>query len=112
MAERDGAAVHIEPSRVDGQLAEAGECLGSERLVQFDEVDLVERESGQRERLANGRNRADAELLRFDPCRRIGDEARQRRQARALAIAALVTTTAAAPSLVCDELPAVTLPDT
>ena len=38
------------------------------------------------------------------------DEPRERRQTRVARAAADVTMTAAAPSLVCDELPAVTVP--
>ena len=111
MAERDRAAVDVEPRRIDRQLGEAGEDLRGERLVQLDEVDRVERQAGAREHLADRRHRADAEQLRRDARR-----SRSRRSGRAASGRArrpaspTSRTTAAAPSLVCDELPAVTLP--
>ena len=94
-----------------GSSLQAGEHLRGERLVQLDEIDLVERQAGQLQRLADRRHRADAEALGLDAGRREGDEARRAASGRAPArSAADVTTTAAAPSLVCDELPAVTVP--
>ena len=71
----------------------------------------VERQPGPLQRLLDRRHRPDAEPLRLDARGGVADEARQRRQAELLrADSADVTTTAAAPSLVCDELPAVTVP--
>ena len=68
---------------------------------------------GQLQHLANRRHRADAEAFRLDAGGREGDEAAERRQAAlARERRAEVTMTAAAPSLVCDELPAVTVPAT
>src|SRR5207244_3060519 len=46
MTERDGAAVDIEPTGIDRQLSQACEDLRGERLVQLDEIDLLEREAG------------------------------------------------------------------
>ena len=88
MAERDGAAVDVQPIRIDGQLAQAGEHLRGERFVQLDEIDLVERQPGELQRLADRRHRADAEALRLDAGGRERDEAGQRREpelARAVA---------------------------
>ena len=52
VAERDRAAVHVQPLVVDPELADAGEHLGREGLVQLDEVDVVDVEAGALERLA------------------------------------------------------------
>ena len=54
------------------------EHLRRERLVQLDEVDLIERQSGACQHLAHGGNRSDAEALRRDAGRGVGDKARQR----------------------------------
>ncbi len=96
---------------IEAQLAEDGEHLRGERLVQLDEADVFKRQAGQLQRLRNRRHRADAHDVRRAHRRRKGDEARHRRQAeRRSALRADVTITAAAPSQVCDELPAVTVP--
>ena len=67
-------------SGFDGQLAKDREHLRGERLVQLDEVDLIEREPGLCEHLAHGRDRSDAEALGRDAGSGIRDEARQRRE--------------------------------
>ena len=96
-----------------GSSLQAGKHLRGERLVQLDEIDLIERQPGQLQHLSDRRHRADAEPLGLDARGRVADEAAERREPQlAQALAAEVTTTAAAPSLVCDELPAVTVPAT
>jgi hypothetical protein len=42
MAKRDGAAVHIDFARLDAQFAQHSDCLNGERLVQFDQIDILE----------------------------------------------------------------------
>ena len=84
MAERDGAAVDVEAIRIDRQLAQTGEHLRGERLVQLHEADVVERQPRQLQRLANRRHGTDAEALRLNAGRGEGDEARQRLQAALL----------------------------
>jgi hypothetical protein len=42
MAERDCSAVHIHLLGVEAEVADHGEALRRERLVQLDEVDVVE----------------------------------------------------------------------
>ena len=75
------------------------------------EIDLVERQAGLLQHLADRRHRADAEQLRRRRrrwrSRRSAPAASGRAPSRS---SADVTITAAAPSLVCDELPAVTVP--
>jgi hypothetical protein len=46
VTEGDRAAVHVELLFVDAELADAGEDLGGEGLVQLDQVDLIERQAG------------------------------------------------------------------
>ena len=81
MAERDRAAVHVQPLRIDRQLLQAREHLRRERFVQLDEIDLIERQSRELQHLPDRRDRTDAEQLRLDAGRRERDEPRQRRQA-------------------------------
>ena len=57
MPECDGAAVDVEPIRVDRQLLEAREHLGGEGFVELDEIDLIEREAGDLESLPDRGNR-------------------------------------------------------
>ncbi len=49
VAERDGAAVDVQAIGIDVEFAEAGQDLHGEGLVQFDEIDVLERqaEAGQ-----------------------------------------------------------------
>ena len=77
MAERDRAAVDVQPLRIDRQLLQAREHLRGERLVQLDEIDLIERQAGQLQHLSDRRHRPDAEPLRLDAGGREGDEARR-----------------------------------
>ena len=102
---RNRAAVDVEAIGDRSAAPEAGERLRRECLVQLDDIHLVEREPRELQRLPDRRDRPDAETLRLDARRCERDEPRQRRQAARLREAPFVTTTAAAPSLVCDELP-------
>ena len=80
MAERDRAAVDVQAVGIHRQLFQAGEHLRGERFIQLDEIDLIEREAGQFQRLADRGHRSDAEPLGFDAGGRERDEAAQRRQ--------------------------------
>src|SRR4051794_31322201 len=66
VAEGNAGAVGVEPviERVDLPLAQDGEDLGGERLVEFDEVDLVEGEVGAVEGRRGGADWADAHDFR------------------------------------------------
>ena len=110
MAERDGAAVDVQPFRIDRQLAQARQHLRGERFVQLDQIDLLERQPGGLQRLAYGRHRADAEAFGLDAGGREATNRASGCRPCSRANSADVTITAAAPSLVCDELPAVTVP--
>ena len=62
------------------------------------------------QRLRDRLDRADAHDFRIDAGQRIGAEGRQRLQPKLLARFSAHDETAAAPSLICEELPAVTVP--
>src|SRR6476661_7701226 len=49
--ERDRAAVHVHPGRIEAELADHGEALGGEGLVQLDEIDVVAGDPGPLEQL-------------------------------------------------------------
>ena len=57
MPESDRPAVHVHLRRIDAQLADAGQRLARESLVQLDQVEVADRESGPKQGLAGGRNR-------------------------------------------------------
>src|SRR5262249_22210676 len=66
MAQREGAAVQVHPLRVETQLADDGQALRRERLVQLDEVELARVDPCTLEQLAHGRHRPDAHHTRVD----------------------------------------------
>src|SRR5438132_1634476 len=84
MPECDGASVDVETLGIDRQLAETGEHLRGKRLVQLDEIDLIQRQPRDLQHLSNRWNRADAESLRLDARGRERNEARERLQAALL----------------------------
>src|SRR4029079_15203725 len=51
MAERDRAAVDIDPLRVEAQLTDDREALRRERLVQLDEIDILDADTRPLEQL-------------------------------------------------------------
>src|SRR5205085_10486625 len=78
MTERDRAAVDVHLLRVEAELADHGEALRSERLVQLDEIDLIERDAGALQQLAHGRDRADAHQAWVDAGDGATDEGTER----------------------------------
>src|SRR5579884_1241035 len=81
MAERDSAAVDIDAVEVEAREPDHGERLDGEGFVELNDIDLVQREAGQFERLGDGVDRANAHL--FGLATRGGEahEARQRADA-------------------------------
>ncbi len=69
MAERDGAAIGIDPRIVihQSKLPKTGKPLRGERFVQLDQVDAVERNAGTVEQEPHRRHRFDAHHARLDP---------------------------------------------
>ncbi len=111
MAEGDGAAVHVEAIRIDREFAQARQHLRGKRLVQFDEVDVLEGQAGRASSLRTAGtgpvpNRSGATPAVAYPSQRASGV-----RPSVFARAADISRTAAAPSLVCEELPAVTVPD-
>ena len=110
MAERHRAAIDVQSVLVQRQFAQARQHLRRKSFVELDQVDVVQRQAGQLQNFLNGRDRSDSESFRRHAGGRKAGESRQRLEAMLAANAADVTSTAAAPSLICDELPAVTVP--
>src|SRR6187397_2415432 len=82
MAAGDRAAVRIQP-RIIGRHTDAvapGEHLDSERLVQLEQVDVVDSDSGTGENLVGRGDRAETHEVRLDTCVREGDETHLRRE--------------------------------
>ena len=87
--------------------------LRRERFIQFDHVDLIERQPRDLQRLRNREHRPDAHFFRRASSRGKRHESREWFQTEgASAFSALITTAAAAPSLICELFPAVTTPCT
>ena len=57
MAERDRAAVDVQPIRGDRHVVEHGEHLRRERFVELDEIEVVDAETGALAQLLNRRAR-------------------------------------------------------
>src|SRR5207237_6305384 len=74
---RDRAAVGVQPlvPRVDAEPVAPGEHLHGEGLVQLEQADLVERQSGEPERLASGGNGAQPHHLGLDAREGVRDQA-------------------------------------
>jgi len=64
----DGAAVDVHPRGREFQFPDDGKGLGSERLIQFDQVDLVKGQAGELERLRNRLDRSDSHEIRRHAC--------------------------------------------
>ena len=79
MPQRDRAAIDIHAvHRIQAQSLDHGQRLRREGFVQFDQVDLVQRQPRQLERLGDGVHRTDPHLLRQASGIGEGHEARQR----------------------------------
>ena len=63
VTEGDGAAVDVELVHRDAEVLGRRDDLGGERLVDLDQVDVVDRHAGPRQRLAAGLDRAEAHDL-------------------------------------------------
>src|SRR5277367_730040 len=78
MAERDRAAVDVELIAVEAKFAVAGEDLRGEGFVEFDEIEVFEREFVFLLHLAQGWHRANAHGAWVYPNRRESHDARER----------------------------------
>ena len=68
MAHRDRAAVPVDPGIVVGnpEVVQEAQDLHGKSLVDFEEADVVDAESGVLQGLLGGRHGADAHHFRFD----------------------------------------------
>src|SRR3954469_10838009 len=80
MAERDRAAVDVDLVAREAELFLDREILARERFVHFDEIDVVERQAGLRQRPARCRRRSHAHQRRIDAGRRPRDQPADRLQ--------------------------------
>ena len=111
MADGDGAAIDVDDRRIPAHVLVDGAGLRGEGLVGLDEVEVVDLPAGLLQRLARGRDRAGAHDRRIDAGGRPGGDARERRRGRASRLPRRSSARrAAAPSLMPEALPAVTVP--
>jgi hypothetical protein len=82
--EGDGAPEDVDLLRVQLQLAQDGEALGGEGLVELEQVHGVRTQGGLLERLAHGGHGTDPHHLRIHRRRRVRNDARDRRESQAL----------------------------
>src|SRR5260370_28760667 len=80
VSERNRAAVDVELRAIEMQLAIACEHLRRERLIQFDQIDIRERNAGVAQESLRRRNRSDAHDFRVDAGLCVSDDARHRLQ--------------------------------
>src|SRR4029453_16653507 len=80
VAEGDGAAVDVDLVEVEAQLAEDGQGLGGEPLVELDQVNVVQAEPGQLQHLGDGHGGADAHDVGRDPADGVAHEPAQEGQ--------------------------------
>src|SRR2546422_2695835 len=75
VTDRDRAAIRIEPLGVDPEAVAAVDRLGGERLIQLDEVDVLEWDPDLPEELGDREDRPDAHLVGL--ARRDGEAAEE-----------------------------------
>ena len=78
----DGPPIHVHALLVEPELAHARDGLRGERLVELDQVQLIDGESRALERLARGRNRSQAHRRGVHAGHRAGDHAGDRPPAK------------------------------
>ncbi len=88
MADRDRAAIDVDPLGIPAELLADGERLRGERFVGLDQVEILELPAGLGQRLAAGGDRADAHDRGIDAGRGEALDARQDRRAAALGLLA------------------------
>jgi hypothetical protein len=111
VAQGDGAAHGVDLGWVQTQRIDHRQRLGGKGFVQLVPADVVALEAGVAQGGGNGLDGADAHDVGRHAARGVAHEARQRRQAELFdAPSRWPGSSAPAPSLVCELLPAVTLP--
>ena len=110
VTEGDGAAVGVHHLHVGVVLLLPRQHDRGEGLVDLDRVDVVQRQLGPLQHLGRGRDRPVSMVTGSTPARAKAWKRARGRSPRALAFSSLMISTAEAPSVICDEFPAVTLP--
>jgi hypothetical protein len=110
VAQRDRAAVDVEPVEVDAQVLVRRDDLGREGLVDLDQVHVVDRHAGQREGPPGRLDRSEPHDLGREPETPVDTIRASGVSPSSAALVSLMITTAAAPSLSGQQLPAVTVP--
>ena len=110
VANGDGATIHVDLGRVNGQFLVHGASLGGEGFVQLEQVHIRSVPARALQGLARCRHRAHAHGGWVEAGSAKRSDARQGLEAQGCGFFALITTTAAAPSLMPEALPAVTVP--
>src|SRR5204863_1954780 len=78
MAERDRAAVDVDALGVEAELADHDQALRCERLVELDEIEVLNLHPRAIEQLPNRRHGPDSHHPRIDACDGRADERAQR----------------------------------
>ena len=78
VADRDRAAVHVDLLRVELELVDAGDRLGGERLVELDQLQVLDPPANPGERAVHRGHRPDAHVVRVHACRGGADVAGER----------------------------------
>jgi hypothetical protein len=110
MAERNSAASRIHLVAIEPELLDHGDRLDRECFVQFEQIDVRRLQLRAIECLLDGWHGTHAHDGGIDSGGGKREDARQRLPSEHRARSAVATTTAAAPSLMPDALPAVTVP--
>ena len=110
MAERDGAAVDVDLVPVDAVHLLPGTDDRRERLVHLEDVDVADRHPGLGQHLAGRGDRPVEVVVGVGADQHLRDHPARGRKPAAFARPSDIHSTAAAPSEICDELPAVWMP--
>jgi hypothetical protein len=110
VAQRNRAAVHVEPVVGNAQLVAAVHHLHGKGLVEFPQVDVVDLQAQFFQHLGHRKHRADAHFVGLATGHRKAQEAAQRLQALLRGQSSPTTTQAPAPSLNWLALPALMTP--
>ena len=110
MAQRDRSAVDVRLGRVGFQRAHAGQALRGKGLVQLDQVDVGQRQLALASTFCTAVTGAMKISLGATPLVALATMRALSGERLSRATSSVTTTTAAAPSLICEALPAVTVP--
>ena len=110
MADRDRAAVDVDLAGIPAEVLVHRAGLRGKCFVRLDEIEIADVPAGLLQRCARRRDRPGAHDLRVDAGLRPGDDARERLLACRSGLLRVISTSAAAPSLMPEAFAAVTVP--